>query len=219
MCAASVSNLLGIVLTPLLVGCLLHARMAAFSLDALGDIVAAIAAAVRGRAAARGRWIGGWRGTRTSTVLGLVDRGSILLVVYAAFSEGVSAAASGTSSTSPQPRGVLLRSMPRCWRSVLAPPRWRAGVLGFAREDEIAIVFCGSKKSLASGLPMASVLFPAASVGLIVLPLMLFHQIQLMVCAAIARRFARSAPTTADTAVDTDSGRGELTQPSAALSS
>ena len=51
-------------------------------------------------------------------------------------------------------------------------------------------MFCGSKKSLASGLPMASVLFAGQSVGLIVLPLMLFHQIQLMVCAALARRYA-----------------------------
>jgi sodium/bile acid cotransporter 7 len=50
-------------------------------------------------------------------------------------------------------------------------------------------VFCGSKKSLASGLPMASVLFAGQSLGLIVLPLMLFHQMQLMVCAALARRY------------------------------
>ncbi|MGH3493488.1 MAG: bile acid:sodium symporter, partial [Sciscionella sp.] len=64
----------------------------------------------------------------------------------------------------------------------------------FGRADRITIVFCGSKKSLASGLPMATVLFAHAQVGLIVLPLMLFHQIQLMVCAALARRYARSAP-------------------------
>ncbi len=63
-------------------------------------------------------------------------------------------------------------------------------LLGFGRADQITIVFCGSKKSLASGLPMASVLFAGQSVGLIVLPLMLFHQIQLMVCAALARRYA-----------------------------
>jgi sodium/bile acid cotransporter 7 len=68
--------------------------------------------------------------------------------------------------------------------------------LGFSRADEITIVFCGSKKSLASGLPMASVLFASGSVGLIVLPLMLFHQLQLMACAALARRYA-AAQTTA----------------------
>jgi len=69
--------------------------------------------------------------------------------------------------------------------------------LGFSRADEITIVFCGSKKSLASGLPMASVLFASSSVGLIVLPLMLFHQLQLMVCAALARRYADTAPAAA----------------------
>jgi sodium/bile acid cotransporter 7 len=68
-------------------------------------------------------------------------------------------------------------------------------VLKFPVEDEIVVVFCGSKKSLASGLPMASVLFAGSQIGLVVLPLMLFHQMQLMVCAMLARRYAqRSAP-------------------------
>ena len=62
--------------------------------------------------------------------------------------------------------------------------------LGFSKEDEITIVFCGSKKSLASGLPMANILFAGKAVGLLVLPLMLFHQVQLMACAALARRYA-----------------------------
>jgi sodium/bile acid cotransporter 7 len=69
--------------------------------------------------------------------------------------------------------------------------RW----LRFSREDEIAIVFCGSKKSLASGVSMANVLFAGHTVGLIVLPLMLFHQIQLMTCAALARRYAERTAT------------------------
>ena len=67
-------------------------------------------------------------------------------------------------------------------------------LLGFDRADQITIVFCGSKKSLASGLPMASVLFAGQSLGLVVLPLMLFHQVQLMVCAWLARRYATAVP-------------------------
>ncbi len=63
--------------------------------------------------------------------------------------------------------------------------------VGFDTEDEITIVFCGSKKSLASGIPMAKVLFASHAVGAIVLPLMLFHQMQLMVCAVLAQRYAR----------------------------
>jgi sodium/bile acid cotransporter 7 len=71
---------------------------------------------------------------------------------------------------------------------------------GFSKEDEIAIVFCGSKKSLASGVPMANVLFAGQAIGVIVLPLMLFHQIQLMACAALARRYAARVQTPANEA-------------------
>ncbi len=67
------------------------------------------------------------------------------------------------------------------------------------RGDAIVLLFCGSKKSLASGLPMALVLFPAATVGLTMLPLMIFHQIQLVVCSVIASRLGRlqTGPETA----------------------
>ena len=71
---------------------------------------------------------------------------------------------------------------------------WISRRLGFNRADEITIVFCGSKKSLANGVPMANVMFPAASVGVMVLPLMIFHQIQLMVCAVLARRYREQEP-------------------------
>jgi solute carrier family 10 (sodium/bile acid cotransporter), member 7 len=63
--------------------------------------------------------------------------------------------------------------------------------MGFSREDQITILFCGSKKSLATGVPMAGILFPAATAGTIILPLMVFHQIQLLVCAYVAGRYAR----------------------------
>jgi sodium/bile acid cotransporter 7 len=63
-------------------------------------------------------------------------------------------------------------------------------MFGFSVEDRIVVLFCGSKKSLATGVPLAGVLFPAAQVGAIILPLMFFHQIQLMVCAVLARKIA-----------------------------
>ena len=75
---------------------------------------------------------------------------------------------------------------------MLAVTTYGARLLGFSRADEVTIVFCGSKKSLSSGLPMATVLLAGQSVGVIVLPLMLFHQIQLMVCAWLAKRYARA---------------------------
>jgi len=73
---------------------------------------------------------------------------------------------------------------------VLTATLMMARALKFSTEDEIVTVFCGSKKGLATGVPMASILFPAASFGFIVLPVMLFHQIQLMACAVIAQRYA-----------------------------
>ncbi|MDB5717259.1 MAG: bile acid:sodium symporter, partial [Sphingomonas bacterium] len=81
---------------------------------------------------------------------------------------------------------------------VLLATRYGARLLGFSREDEVAIVFCGSKKTLASGVPMARVLFAGPDMGAVVLPLMIFHQMQLMVCAWLARRYAATqapAPT------------------------
>src|SRR5690606_36621006 len=68
-----------------------------------------------------------------------------------------------------------------------------ARLFGFPKADEIVIVFCGSKKSLASGVPMAAVLFAPAVAGQMLLPVLLFHQLQLMVCAVIAQRYARRA--------------------------
>ena len=73
----------------------------------------------------------------------------------------------------------------------------RSRQLGFSRADEITIVFCGSKKSLASGLPIANILF-AGHVGLAIIPVMVFQQIQLMVCASLARRYAARRDTAAE---------------------
>ena len=71
--------------------------------------------------------------------------------------------------------------------AVVLVATWLIGRLaGLERGDKIVLLFCGSKKSLASGLPMALVLFPSATVGLSMLPLMIFHQIQLVVCSVIA---------------------------------
>src|SRR5699024_12659762 len=67
--------------------------------------------------------------------------------------------------------------------------------LGFNKEDEITIVFCASKKSLATGVPMAKVIFATHLVGPMLLPLMIFHQLQLMVCAVLAQRYAQRPET------------------------
>ncbi len=185
LCAATASNLFGILLTPLLAGLLLSAH-GGFSVGAVGDIVVQLLLPFIAGQLVR-RWIGTW--VRDHKAVGMmVDRGSILLIVYVAFSEGVSHGI--WHQVDAAQLGVLLLLDAALLGAVLVATSLGSRLLGFDRADQITIVFCGSKKSLASGLPMASVLFAGQSVGLIVLPLMLFHQIQLMVCAALARRWA-----------------------------
>ena len=66
-------------------------------------------------------------------------------------------------------------------------------MLGFSKQDEVTIVFCGAQKTLATGVPMANVLFPGAQAGVVILPLMIYHQLQLTVCAWLAQRYARGS--------------------------
>ncbi|MFF7067197.1 bile acid:sodium symporter family protein [Streptomyces pseudovenezuelae] len=183
ICAGSFSSLVGIVVTPLLAAALLGNSGGGFSADSLMKIVLQLLVPFLAGQLLR-RWIGRFV-TRHKKVLGLVDRGSILLVVYTAFSEGM---VQGIwHQVSPLRLGGLLIVEAVLLALMLALTWYGAKALRFGREDRIAIQFAGSKKSLASGLPMASVLF-GAHASLAVLPLMLFHQMQLMVCAVIAKR-------------------------------
>ncbi|BCL26493.1 bile acid:sodium symporter family protein [Streptomyces aurantiacus] len=186
ICAGSFSSLVGIVLTPLLAAVLLGGSGGGFSADSLVKILLQLLAPFLAGQLLR-RWIGGFI-ARHRKILGLVDRGSILLVVYTAFSEGM---VEGVwHQVSPQRLGGLLAVEVVLLAVMLALTWYGSKALRFGREDRIAIQFAGSKKSLASGLPMASVLF-GADASLAVLPLMLFHQMQLMVCAVIAKRRSR----------------------------
>ena len=191
VCSASFSSLIGIVLTPLLVNLLIHAQSAATSApaSAIRDIVLQLFVPFVGGQVAR-RWIGGFV-DRHKAVLGMVDRGSILLVVYTAFSAAV---VEGLwHQVSVEALGLLLVLCSALLAIALVATSQFGKRLHFSREDRITILFCGSKKSLASGVPMANVLFSSSAVGAIVLPLMLFHQVQLMVCAVLAQRYAREA--------------------------
>ena len=187
LCAATASNLLGMGLTPLLASLLLSAH-GGFSIRGVGDIVVQLLLPFLAGQLAR-PLIGAWA-LRNKIVLSLVDRGSILLVVYTAFSEGVTQGIWHQLDLADLGRLVAIDAA--LLAAVLAITTFGSRLLGFSRADEVAIVFCGSKKSLASGLPMATVLLAGQSAGLIVLPLMLFHQIQLMVCATLAKRYANT---------------------------
>ncbi|MFF5449209.1 bile acid:sodium symporter family protein [Streptomyces sp. NPDC012888] len=203
ICAGSFSSLAGILLTPLLAAALLGGTAGGFSLDSFLRIVLQLLLPFLAGQVLR-PWMGGFL-ARHKKVLGYVDRGSILLVVYAAFSAGMAA---GIWHQVSVPRlGALLLVEAALLTVMLLLTWYGAGRLGFGREDRIAIQFAGSKKSLAAGLPMASVLF-GAHAGLAVLPLMLFHQMQLMVCAVLARRRAQDpeAAPAADPEAAADAG-------------
>ncbi|WP_327660699.1 MULTISPECIES: bile acid:sodium symporter family protein [unclassified Streptomyces] len=192
ICAGSFSSLAGIVLTPLLAAGLLGNSGGGFSADSLVKIVLQLLVPFLAGQLLR-RWVGGFI-TRHKKILGYVDRGSILLVVYTAFSEGM---VQGIWHQVSAVRLAGLLAVEAVLLAIMLAVTWYgAKALGFNRADRVAIQFAGSKKSLASGLPMASVLF-GAHASLAVLPLMLFHQMQLMVCAVIAKRRSRDADDTA----------------------
>jgi sodium/bile acid cotransporter 7 len=188
VCSASASTLLGVFITPILVDLIVvPSGGAAASFGAIGRILLQLMLPFIVGHLMR-PWIGGWI-ARRAAVLKFVDQGSILLVVYTAFSAAVI-----EGLWKQVPVSALLGLVLVCGvilTLALISTTWLARRLGFDKEDEITIVFCGSKKSLASGIPMAQVLFASHAVGAIVLPLMLFHQIQLMVCAVLAQRYAR----------------------------
>lgn len=187
ICAASTSNILGIFLTPALVALLFSTGgNAGISFDMIWKIMLQLFLPfVVGQVLQP--FIGNWIRSK-KTLLNPFDRGSILMVVYLAFSEAVTEGIWHRLAIGDLALLILVDSL--LLAAVLAITSLGGKLLGFNREDRITAVFCGSKKSLASGVPMASVIFAGQSIGAIVLPLMLFHQIQLMVCAWLARVYA-----------------------------
>ena len=195
VCSASISNLLGVFLTPLLVSILLatHGGMP-LDLAAIMKIVLELFLPFVAGHLSRplfASWVG-----RHRRLLAITDRGTVLLVVYIAFSASV---VEGLWQLLPLSALAALLGITATMLAIaLGGTTWLSRRLGFNREDEIAIVFCASKKSLASGVPMAKILFAGnPALGLIVLPVLLYHQIQLMACAVIAQRHARRAPVPA----------------------
>jgi sodium/bile acid cotransporter 7 len=185
ICSASASNLLGVFLTPLIAGFLLTRHgLDVSARSVLAIVVQLLLPFVAGQLLRP--WIGAYV-TRHARALKGVDYGSILLIVYSAFSHGVVDGIWHQIDAGELFKVALVDVV--LLGAVITILTFASRQLGFSRADEITIVFCGSKKSLASGLPIATLLF-AGHVGLVVIPLMLFHQIQLMVCASLARHYA-----------------------------
>ncbi|MEP7247967.1 MAG: bile acid:sodium symporter family protein [Gammaproteobacteria bacterium] len=194
ICAATASNLLGIALTPLLVSVVLGLHGSPTSFAQIESIVLQLLAPFfAGQVLSR--WLRPWA-TRHAVLLSITDRGSIVLVVYASF--GAAVLANAWVPLAWTQVAVLLLLCALLLAAVLCFTRFASRAFGFSREDESTVVFCGSKKSLVTGVPMANILFPAATAGLVILPLMIFHQMQLVVCSVIARRYARQVAAVCD---------------------
>ncbi len=189
VCGASFSNLLGIVLVPALVALFIHSGTGAgMSWHAVESILLQLLLPfVAGHLL---RPVVGGFVQRHKPLVTAVDRGSILLVVYTAFGAAV---AEGLWHRVSAVDLVTVAIASAVLLAIVMVATWTLGrMLSFVRDDRVVLLFCGSKKSLASGVPMAGVLFPAASLGTIILPLMLFHQLQLIACAVIARRLGEA---------------------------
>jgi len=189
--AAAFSNLVGVFLTPLIVSMILEAQGARIDAAGIGKIVLLLFFPFL-----LGHMFRPWSfplvkdRPRLTT---FVDKGTILLAVYGAFS---AAAAEGLWQRLPPAQFAALTLLCALLLAVILAAAWTLGRLGkFSDGDRAAILFCGSVKSLASGVPMARILLPGAAAGMVILPVMLFHTLQLIVCAAMAGRMAaQNAP-------------------------
>lgn len=185
--SASLSNILGVFITPALCWLLLlRGSSISITFSAVVSIVVQIILPfVLGQICRR--WLADFVASHPR--LNIVDRGSVVLIVYSAFA---SATADGVWHRTSVPQIVAVTVI--CCAllvGMLALTWWGGKALGFNRADDIVIQFCGTKKSLASGLPIATVLFPHESLALIILALVIYHQVQLVVCGAMASRYGR----------------------------
>ncbi|WP_395330944.1 bile acid:sodium symporter family protein [Novosphingobium sp. BL-8H] len=189
VCSASFSNLAGIFITPVLTALFITGKTQGFSTNPIIAIAVQLLLPFIAGHLLR-PWIGGFV-SRHKKLLGYTDRGSILLVVYTAF--GAAVLDGLWHKVTIAELGLIAALSLGILAVIMVLGNVLGRMLGFSHEDRIVILFCGSKKSLATGVPLAGVLFPPAQVGAIILPLMFFHQIQLMVCAVLARRLAAQA--------------------------
>lgn len=194
--AASASQVLGVFITPWLIAWLVGTQRGDASVAGIGIgsiVLQVLVPFVAGHLLRP--WIGAWI-ERHKAAIAVTDRGTILLAVYGAFSAAAI-------------EGIWMRVQPATLMTLLALClgvlafallfTWGvARLFGFARPDRITILFCGTKKSLVQGVPMARVLFAGPDLGLVLLPVMLFHQLQLMVCAWISQRYAGSKESSVD---------------------
>jgi len=186
---ATLSNLLGVVLTPLWIGVVITATGQALPLgEVLVDLLTWLVLPLVVGQVAR-PWFGAWA-TRHKPMVNRVDRGVILLLVYTSFCDSVQRGI--WTDYGWEIIAIVLGVSLALFGLVMGFTRGLSRTLKFSRADEIATMFCGSKKTLAAGVPMAQLIFGAhPGLGLILLPIMIYHPLQLILCTALAGKWAR----------------------------
>ena len=188
---ATLSSLLGVVLTPLWLGWMMEGSQRPLPrgrviLDLMIWLVLPLLVGQLTRP-----WLGTWA-ARHKKFINIVDRVTILLLVYTSFCDSVKWgvwSGNGLSAVVATVIGSLL-----IFFVALSAVRAVCNALGFSTEDRITAIFCGSKKTLASGVPMAQLIFANhPGLSLILLPIMIYHPLQLVICSALAERWARRA--------------------------
>ncbi len=189
---ATLSSLLGIFLTPLWIGLMLDggtqggSRTGEVVLDLVRWLLVPLLAGQLARP-----WLGAWAG-RHKPAIQVVDRLTILLLVYTSFCDSMKWGV--WSSHGVAPVALTLVGTLVLFFAVMGTVGWICDALRFPFADRITAVFCGSKKTLASGIPMAQLVFGARpGLGMILLPIMLYHPLQLLICGVLAGRWARRA--------------------------
>ena len=186
--AAALSNLLGVILTPLIVTLLLSVSGAAVGLGAVVKIATLLLLPfILGQVAQK--WLAPWA-ERHKVWVGRMDKVTIVLAVYTAFSAAMAEAI--WSRVSIGQLAIVTVVLILLLTFALGATWVIGGALGWPREDRITLLFSGSQKTLATGAPMARILFPGPDAGLIIIPLMIYHQMQLIISAWIATRLNRA---------------------------
>jgi len=185
---ATLSSLLGVFLTPLWVSLLLKSGGGSIPLGKviLDLVIWLILPLILGQICrpVLGAWIG-----RHKKGIHVVDRVTILVLVYTSFCDSMKAGVWSGQGLGTVAVTIVASTM--VFFVVMAAVKAACNALGFKAEDRIAAIFCGSKKTLASGVPMAQLIFvnhPALS--LILLPIMIYHPLQLVICGVLAGRWS-----------------------------
>jgi solute carrier family 10 (sodium/bile acid cotransporter), member 7 len=192
---ATLSSLIGVFLTPILMAWFVTTTGSSLP---LGQVILKVVLLVLlpvGLGQIARRWLAHWA-TRNGGWLKFVDRLIILAIVYGSFSDSI--AAGVWSGHDLNLIVELLVGVIGLFFIVYGLMTIPCRLFAFNREDTIACLFCASKKSLATGVPMATLMFGAnPALGLIIAPLMLYHFCQLVIVSIIANRYAATAPAAA----------------------